>query len=157
MKIFTSKLMEGYFFENRPRPLIPDKLERTFLSLPFFELQGCVFFDYLVKPESRGKFNFHRYGNRSRCEASVNGFHLQDFCDKKKSTIPIGFLFFEEFVKIWRRRSDENVVIYFGITPPEEEFGPDVTFTFHKKRENETWMNLESIEKLDTAFMVVEI
>lgn len=149
--------MEKYFFKKNARPLIPDRLRSTFLTPPIFELQDCAFFDYLLKPESREQFNFHRYGNRSKCEASVNGFHLQDFCDKNNIVIPAGFLFLEEFVGLWRARFNEGIVIYFGITPTEEEFGPDVNFTFHKRRENEAWMNLESVEKLDAAFMAVEI
>ena len=157
MKIFASKLMERNFFDERSVPHIPDRLGNTFLSVPFFETQGCVFFDFLLKPESRGEFNFHRYGNRTRCEASVNGFHVKDFCDKKELAISVGFVFLHEFIKKWRASSDENILIYFGITAKEEEFGPDATFSFHKKRKNEAWMDVEEIEGVDGAIMAIEI
>lgn len=158
MRIFASKSMERYLFEKIDRPLISDQLRSNFLTPALFQLQDCVFFDYLLKPESRERFSFHRYGDRSRCEASVNGFHLQDFCNKNDAVISSGFVFLEKFIEAWRMNFNRGVVIYFGIVPAEEEFGPDVTFTFHKKRENErTWMDLESIEKLDAAFMAVEV
>jgi hypothetical protein len=157
MKIFANKLMERYFLGERSASPVPDRLKSTFLSRPFFEMQDCVFFDYLAKPEIRSGLNFHRYGNRTRCEASVNGFHVKDFCDKKEMAIPAGFAFLYEFIKKWKANSNEKIVIYFGVTPREEEFGPDVTFSFHKKRENETWMNLESIENIDGVFMAIEV
>jgi hypothetical protein len=149
--------MEEHFFKKNVSSVIPEKLREKFLRDPFFTVDDCVFFRYMWKPESGRVLNFERYGDRTGCEVSINGFHIRDFCEDKNMAIPVAFLFLKEFIRLWRDNFQCGVVIYFGLIPEDDEFGPDVTFSFHKNRKNEAWTNLDDLGDSPEYMMVVEI
>lgn len=157
MKIHTSRSMEKFLFRTKASWAIEPELRRNFLEPSFLLKDGCVFFEYLVKPEAANRLNFHRYGDRTGCEASVNGFHVVDFCEDKENVLATAYGFLQEFIELWRSKFDEECVVYFGLIPEEEEFGPDVTFTFHKKRAGESWMDLEKLKDAADCIMAIEI
>ncbi|WGT63762.1 hypothetical protein [Variovorax paradoxus] len=152
-----SKSMERYFFEIKASPPTEGELRKNFLTSPLLVKDDCIFFEHLLKPDAATRLNFHQYGDRTGCEASVNGFHIVDFCGESSNVLAIAYGFLQEFVEFWRNQFDEGCIIYFGVIPEEEEFGPDVTFTFHKKRIGENWMDLKKIKTATDAIMTIEI
>lgn len=149
--------MEKFFFGAKASLTMERELRRNFLESSFSLKDECIFFEYLLKPEAASRLNFQRYGDRTGCEASVNGFHVVDFCEDRENVLAIAYGFLQEFIKLWRSKFNGECVVYFGLIPEEEEFGPDVTFTFHKKRAGESWMDLEKLEDATDCIMVVEI
>lgn len=155
MKIYSNKLMENMLSSRRDVKL-PEKLKK-FLKAPAFQaVGGCVFFSKRWEKTYGDKPNIRRYGDTTGCEASINGIHLADFCEKGDDVISVAFVFAEEFLKRWTSEYQQSVTLIMGFVSSAEEFGPDVSFTFHQTRPDVFWIDPSSIEKSSGALLVME-
>lgn len=135
---------------------LPKKLELLLASPAFLIVDGGAFFSYFWKKKKLGLPNVQRYGDMTGCEASINGIHVADFCQKGDDVISIGFEFIDRFLAAWKDQFETGVTIVASFVSKDQEFGPDVSFTFHQTRPGIPWTNLAGIEEDPQPVMVIE-
>lgn len=100
------------------------------------------------------------YMDETGFECSVNSFHIGDYysCEfvSLQEIANISFEFIRKFRQYWECKVKESCVIILTI-PLDTEFNSDAIFRFHKKRENQYWVNPEDIDKSSEAVMILEI
>lgn len=100
------------------------------------------------------------YTDDTGFECAVNSFHLEDYCKTDLQSLGqlanIGLKLLNEFKEYWQENFKVSCVAILTMQL-DTEFGPDAVFRFHKKRQGQFWIDLNSIELSQEAIMVMEI
>lgn len=158
--IFLNSKMKQ-FYETRKSTLLSERLVKLIKDGVVFD-QGFYLFRSFHNENEKIDFNWisEIYMDETGFECAVNSFHLVDYYNDPfisfDQVADISFAFLSEFESYWKKKFQEPCVVIIGINI-ENEFGPDAIIRFHKKRQNQSWIDKTQIENFSEAIMIAEL
>ncbi|WP_145929274.1 hypothetical protein [Chromobacterium vaccinii] len=148
MRFFNSKMakMLSSFSEGNLGSGLSDILNDGFV----FD-EGCIFFSkFWDGGDVVGGSEL--CGGVSGLEAVINKFHVEDFVDDPSDVFGQAMAFLESFCKEWKSCTSEKGAVF--ISYDESELGEVCVFRFHVLRDQDLWMDVNNIDKLEEAMLV---
>ncbi|GAB3626228.1 hypothetical protein [Pandoraea terrae] len=150
--IFTNQRMRRYLADMGSVPVSLSSDLRKLIDAGFCSVDGCVFFcaffDGRVLPEK--DFIVSSFHDLSGYEASINKFHVEDYCDSDVFGYAVSFV--NEFSNHWDKRLGKAALIMDYDNGPE--VGVVCTVRFHLLREGESWLDCKRIDDFPSAILV---